>query len=54
MRCSCESFERAALYACFNQMSMKFFARAESELAFVDVDLLNREDDAHRVGAAVE
>ena len=50
MRNSRENFERAALYSRFNAMSMKFY----SELSLIDIDLLNGEDDAHRVGAAVE
>ena len=55
MRCSRESFERAALYSRLDRMSMKFFcACADSELSFVDVDLLNGEDNAHGIWSAVE
>ena len=55
MRNSCETFERAALYSRLDRMSMKFFcARADLELAFVNVDFLNGEDYAHRVGTTIE
>jgi hypothetical protein len=55
MRNSSESLETAALYACFDRLSIYFRVWDErSEISIVDVNLLNGEDDAHRIGAAIE
>lgn len=55
MRNSSESLEQAALYARFNEMSMKFFCAATLEVSLVDCGtLLNCENDSHRIGTAIE
>ena len=55
MRNSSESLKLAALYSRLERMSMKFLFGCELELSFVYVDLLaQEEDDAHRIGAAID